>query len=83
MYFDSIHRPDLEIKELQVEDCLIKNKRRPKIGAYGRVVFEYKRMRLFLSVYSNVLIPRWSRYTSCIPYFQALKTIGKASDQKK
>ena len=52
MYFDSFQCQNWVTKEYQVGDCLIKSKRRPKIGAYGNVFFEYKRMRLFLSVYS-------------------------------
>ncbi len=35
-------------------DLAIKYKRRPKISAYSKAFFEYKRMRLFLSVYSSL-----------------------------
>ncbi len=44
---------------------LLKNKRRSKISAYESVFFEYKRMRLFLSVYSNnFLTPSPPSYNS-------------------
>ena len=33
----------------------LKSKRRPKISAYLFAFFEYKRMRLFLSVYSSIV----------------------------
>ncbi len=44
----------ITLPKLQVY-FVFKNKRRWKISAYFHVIFEYKRMRLFLSVYSILL----------------------------